>query len=622
MVQASAAPVARGTPNGLGGTGAANLDADPWVVLGVTASPVAVLPGGSSTITADMTDTYAGADNVTTVPLPDAQFTATNGTILPASDPFSAGLADSTFTSTSNEHGQACATVDSQIICTSITIILPSFSIDDVTLAEGNAGTTNFIFTVTKSGSGAASVNFQTQDGSATLANNDYQTNSGTLNFPATGPGSTSQTVTVLVNGDTTPELNEVFNVILSSPIDATISDATGVGTILNDDESVSTGQLIISEFRFSGPGGNATAQANNEFIELYNNTDSPLFVTTTDGSTGWSVATSNGVPVFTILNGTIIPARGHYLGTNTAGYSLNDYGGTNAATGDANWTTDIPDGTGIAVFRTNNPANYTVAANRLDSVGATTETNTLYKEGAGYAPLAPADLALNLEHTFFRQICRFEILCPTPGRPRDTEDNAVDFIFADTLATVTSAGQRLGAPGPENLASPIKRDPDVNVVLLDATVGAAVTPNRARDTTPDIGNASTFGTMTIRRRVVNQTGGTVTRLRFRIIDMTTQPSGPFADLRVRSSLTQAGIVVNDASTCAATGTPTSAPCTVTVEGLTLEQPPNQPAFKGGGLNSTVTVPLPSGLPSGQSINVHVLLGVQQTGALPVLRGG
>ena len=54
-----------------------------------------------------------------------------------------------------------------------------------------------------------------------------------TLTF---GPGETTKQVTVLVNGDTTYETDETFTVHLSNAVNATISDATGVGTILNDD--------------------------------------------------------------------------------------------------------------------------------------------------------------------------------------------------------------------------------------------------------------------------------------------------------------------------------------------------------------------------------------------------
>jgi CSLREA domain-containing protein len=112
---------------------------------------------------------------------------------------------------------------------------IPSFTIDDVTHNEGSAGTTSYTFTVTKSGATEldSSVQFETQDGSATLAGNDYQSNTGTLNFLA---ADTSKQVTVLVNGDFFIEPDEVFTLHLADPVMAAISDADGTGTIINDD--------------------------------------------------------------------------------------------------------------------------------------------------------------------------------------------------------------------------------------------------------------------------------------------------------------------------------------------------------------------------------------------------
>ena len=100
---------------------------------------------------------------------------------------------------------------------------------------EGNSGPTSFIFTVTKTGATGlnSSLNFQTMDGTATLADNDYQTNSGMLTF---GPADTMMQVTVLVNGDTTIEPDETFTVELSGALGASISGSTGTGTITNDD--------------------------------------------------------------------------------------------------------------------------------------------------------------------------------------------------------------------------------------------------------------------------------------------------------------------------------------------------------------------------------------------------
>jgi len=179
--------------------------------------------------------------------------------------------------------------------------------------------------------------------------------------------------------------------------------------------------------------------------------------------------------------------------------------------------------------------------------------------------------------------------------------------------------GQNLSAPGPENLNAPINRNSTIAAFLLDQSIipccGPSTPPNRVRDLTPDVPNNSTFGTISVRRRVINNTGGPVTKLRFRVSFLTTAPPSGFADLRVRTSSDTPGVLVNDPVTCAATGTPTTAPCTVTVRGTTLETPPTQ--AMGGGLNSSVNVgfiTLAAPLAAGASVNVQFLLGVQQTG--------
>ena len=109
------------------------------------------------------------------------------------------------------------------------------FTIANVTVNEGNAGTTALTFTVTRSQTtGAASVDFATTDGSATVAGNDYTAASGTLTFADTVA---TQTITVNVNGDTTFEGNETLTVTLSSPSAGTsIGQGTATGTITNDD--------------------------------------------------------------------------------------------------------------------------------------------------------------------------------------------------------------------------------------------------------------------------------------------------------------------------------------------------------------------------------------------------
>ena len=377
-----------------------------------------------------------------------------------------------------------------------------------------------------------------------------------------------------------------------------------GLVTMILGLAQVAAGQLIISEFRVRGPNG-----ANDEFIEIYNNSGADH--TVAGGGTGYAVAASNGVARCVIPNGTVIPNRGHYLCVNSVGYSLASYpaGNGTTATGDATYTTDIPDNAGIAIFNTSIGANF-VLANRMDAVGSTSEANTLYKEGTGYPALTP----FSIDYSFYRDDCgksgsitTFGV-CPI-STPKDTNNNAADFIFVDTNGTSAGAGQRLGAPGPENLSSPIQRNASFATNFLDVCVGGASPPNRVRDFTSDPANNSTFGTLDIRRTITNNTGGNVTRLRFRVIDLTTfpAPSG-IADLRPRTST--AVVVTVDRPPC---GSGTS---NVTVQGTTLEQPPSQP--NGGGFNSSMsggTVTLATPLANGASLDVRFLLGIQQTGS-------
>jgi len=111
---------------------------------------------------------------------------------------------------------------------------MATIAIDDVTLAEGNVGNTNFNFTVSLSAPSGqvVQVNYGTTDGTAFASRGDYNPVSGTLIF---APGQTSQTISVPVKGDTLYAPNETFFVNLSNPLGATIADAQGVGTIVNE---------------------------------------------------------------------------------------------------------------------------------------------------------------------------------------------------------------------------------------------------------------------------------------------------------------------------------------------------------------------------------------------------
>ncbi len=136
----------------------------------------------------------------------------------------------------------------------------PALSINDITLTEGNSGTTTATFTVSLSKASAqtVTVNYATADGTAT-AGTDYQLTSGTLSF---APGQTTQSVRVQVNGEKVLEENESFFVNLSNPTNATISDAQGKGTITNDDSSPDTTAPTVKS-TFPRDGGEVGPAAN-----------------------------------------------------------------------------------------------------------------------------------------------------------------------------------------------------------------------------------------------------------------------------------------------------------------------------------------------------------------------
>jgi len=111
-----------------------------------------------------------------------------------------------------------------------------NLSINDVSLNEGNAGTTSFNFTVSLSapaGPGGVTFDIATADGTATQPSDYTQKSLTAQTIPA---GSSTYSFTVLVNGDTSPETNETFFVNVTNVTGATVTDSQGQGTIVNDD--------------------------------------------------------------------------------------------------------------------------------------------------------------------------------------------------------------------------------------------------------------------------------------------------------------------------------------------------------------------------------------------------
>ncbi len=175
--------------------------------------------------------TISGATNVQGTVSGHGQFLYNTTTLTLMWDADGAGTASS---------GVALATFNVGAIVTSasFTIAPPppsvgNISIDDVTIAEGDAGTSTVTFTVTRTGTAAFSIDYATANGTAS-AGIDYLAAAGTLTF---ADGQVSQTVTITINGDVTFEPNETFLLNLANATNGgVIIDGQGIGTINNDD--------------------------------------------------------------------------------------------------------------------------------------------------------------------------------------------------------------------------------------------------------------------------------------------------------------------------------------------------------------------------------------------------
>jgi hypothetical protein len=210
---------------------------------------------------------------------------------------------------------------------------------------------------------------------------------------------------------------------------------------------------LLISEFRLRGPSG-----ARDEFVEVYNPTDNPITVFTTDGSDGWTLVYSSPAgtitPLASIPNGTVIPAKGYYLITNEVrATGIAPYSMSTAPTGnpvrtadsDAMWTPDNADNGGLALFRTANQLNFIDAA-RMDSVGfVALGAGSIYREGAGLTNCAGSPTA-GQQVSFKRK--------GAIGALQDTNDNAADFEYVSSTGASAQVCQPLspGKPTPCNV--------------------------------------------------------------------------------------------------------------------------------------------------------------------------
>jgi hypothetical protein len=300
-----------------------------------------------------------------------------------------------------------------------------------------------------------------------------------------------------------------------------------------------------------------------------------------------------------------VIRAHGHFLIADnpdaangpTVTYGLNGYPGIQArgADSDTGWSLDLPDNGGVALFNTGKTANM-AAGTLIDAAGFSSIAAGLFKEGAGIPAISGS--------TPTGQVA-FQRIWSGSG-PQDTGANETDFRFVDPVSELLGVMPLLGAAGPENLDAPIHRGTGgaVAAAPLDPG-GSGPFANVVRDSTPGSGSTSSFGTLTFRRTLTNNTGADLTALRYRVVSITSTPVGSGSgDVRLLTAAANAAVTLSDGTS-------------VAVRGSTLETPPTQAL--GGAYGSSVAVggvALATPFVAGSSLNVQFTVGVQVQGPI------
>ncbi len=347
---------------------------------------------------------------------------------------------------------------------------------------------------------------------------------------------------------------------------------------------AVSPGDVIITEFRFHGPAGSS-----DEFVELFNRTGTSIDLNSDeDNSLFWieywdPTDPAGAMQIVPAFDADVAP-RQKYLMTNkpgAGGYSLDGY-----AIGDTEWDVtgvggDVPFNGGVALYYDPDVNDGINQRTRIDAAGFTGGSGggVNYWEGIAEPPLSSALTTQNYSH--YRKYAG-------TGLPTDTNSNSPDFHLAVTDNVSTYGGQPaiMGAPGPENRAAPfLENDGATPAVsgdgmlsqLMNPSVSSTASPNREYvgptgcSGSPAV--CTTPGTLTIRRRVVNNTGSSVSELRFRITQLTTYGTATSSQALLRAI---------DTNTATVSGEPAL--------GAKVEEPPTQ--ADGGGINSSLFVNL------------------------------
>jgi len=370
----------------------------------------------------------------------------------------------------------------------------------------------------------------------------------GTATLTVDLPAFNASTVTATYSGDPTYA--------------SAVSRPTGVQV------TAYNGEVIIDQFRLSGPGGSG-----DQYAELYNAGPAVSLA-------GFTLAASSGTSVTVPSNAPVLAAGGTYLIAG-AGYSLSAVAAPDlsaASLGTAGLRVIAPDGPGTVT----------------DAAGSAGAQAGFYS-GTPLPALSgtPAD-----QYAWVR--------LEKAGAPVDSGGNAADFQLVSTTGGVVGRVQScLGSPSPQATGSPVQANANLPSALLDPAQGATDAPN-------SVYVAGTPGLLTLRRTITNTSEATITTAEIRITSLSEVNGPPEPDVTAQPpSLAQLRVINPATPTTQITITGGH---TVTVQNLSVDGPAT--TVPGGGLDTTLTIRLPGGsLAPGASVSIALSLAVDRPGA-------
>ena len=189
---------------------------------------------------------------------------------------------------------------------------IPTISLANTSFVEGSNGAANtvrFQFMLSNPFDQPVRVSYATADatsGALATAGVDYTATSGVLEIPA---GQSLGIVRVPIVGDISIEPNEVFQLLLSNPVNGVLGTTAAVGTITNDDQipTLTIADVSIVE-------GNSGSRALRFFIRLSNLIDQPVSLNYATGAASGGALATEGVD-YAATSGVLVIAPGASAG-------------------------------------------------------------------------------------------------------------------------------------------------------------------------------------------------------------------------------------------------------------------------------------------------------------------